>query len=85
VGLQTEEMIDKALAEACARRGFCTQLSGHSLLKKYNGKMTASNFAASVHFSEGLEFKYSRHRKPLEAIFNKFVSSPIIRISASLD
>jgi len=73
--LQTAEMIDRALAEACVKQGFCTRLSSHSLLKKYNGKMTASDFAASVHFSEGLKFKYSRHRKPLEAIFNKFVLS----------
>ena len=68
-------MIDKALAEACSKHGFCTQLSGHSLLKKYNGKMTASDFAASVHYAEGLDFKYSRHRKLLEDIFDKFVSN----------
>ena len=71
--MQTVEMIDRALAEACTKIGFCTQLSGDSLLKKYNGKMTAHDFAASVHYAEGLNFEYSRHTKQLEAIFRKFV------------
>jgi hypothetical protein len=71
--MQTAEMIDRALAEACARMGFCTRLSGVSLLKKYNGKMTAHDFAASLHYAEGLNFEYSKHTKQLEAIFRKFV------------
>jgi len=74
--LQSEEMIDQALHEACVRMGFCTRLSGFSLLKKYNGKMTAHDFAASLHYAEGLSFEFSRHTKQLEAIFRKFVTEP---------
>jgi hypothetical protein len=72
VGLQTVKMIDAALAEACVRLGFCTRLDGTSLMKKYSGKMTARDFAASVHFAEGMEFKSSKHTKSLEQIFEKF-------------
>ncbi len=72
--MQTAEQIDRALHEACVKKGFCTRLDGASLIKKYNGKMTAYDFAASVHFAEGLDFKYSKHKKSLEAIFEKFVS-----------
>ena len=74
--MQTAEMIDRALAEACVKKGFCTQLSGASLLKKYSGEMTAHDFAASVHYAEGLNFEYSRHTKQLEVIFRKFVIEP---------
>ena len=72
--MQTSEMIDRALAEACVKIGFCTRLSGFSLLKKYNGKMTAHDFAASLHYAEGLSFEYSRHTEKLEAIFRKYVT-----------
>jgi len=65
-------MIDSALEEACVKLGFCTRLDGASLIKKYHGKMSARDFAASVHFAEGMEFKYSRHTKSLEQIFDKF-------------
>ena len=74
--MQSVEMIDRALSEACLKMGFCTTHNGPSLLKKYKGKMPPSDFAASVHYAEGLEFKYSQHRKPLEEIFNKFVTEP---------
>ena len=72
--MQTAEKIDRALAAACAKRGFCTTLSGDSLLKKYNGKITPHDFAASLHYAEGLNFEYSRHTKVLEAIFRKYVT-----------
>lgn len=72
VGLQTAEKIDAALAEACVKLGFCTRLNGSSLIKKYNGKMSANDFAASVHYAEGMELKYSRHTKSLMEIFEKF-------------
>lgn len=38
--------------------------------------MTAHDFAASLHYAEGLSFEFSRHTKQLEAIFRKFVTEP---------
>jgi hypothetical protein len=67
------DIIDKALAEACERLGFCTRLDARSLVKKYNGKMRASDFAASVIFAEGSHNKYSVHVVGLENIFCKHV------------
>jgi len=72
----TEEEIERALWEACVESGFCSNtLTGKNLLEKYNGKLTAADFATSVIYAEGMEPRYSMHRPFLESVFRKYVAS----------
>ena len=71
----TADIINEALAQACAKGGFCTYLDGKSLLKKYQNNVTPEHFATAVLYAEGLETKYSSHRKHLENIFIKCIEN----------
>jgi len=66
----SEPQLDRALEEVCVKGGFCTNLTGHSLLRKYES-ITAADFASSVLYAEGMG-GHSNHRKYLENTFRKF-------------